>query len=1144
MQIVVLGMHRSGTSAVSRLINMMGANAGRAEKIGKPAADNSKGFWEHSEVRDLNDQILACVRSSWDDISHADLGEIERSQRSELTRLVGDFVFEMDTVRPWVIKDPRLSITLPLWQEVLECPLYVIPYRHPEAVAASLYVRNRIPEPVGMALWEEYLHRAIKSTEHGPRLFVSYEQLVVDSSGVASTMFDWLVDNGATGLRMPSDVEVRGFVSSGLQHHVSSQSGVRCSGAARVLLESLDAGGCGTPDWSPSDSSMQLLQWLHENRLQQHPSLSDPGHFRSQPQADAGRDAGEGRRDVESDASVIAGGSGQARAPRPSVFQQIELLKREIGELSYQRDNLLEQVRMVDRKNDQLQALNHGLQQANGVLASTISEEMPRIGRLIAERGDADVSVLLSRQEQNNNGLLRQCVSELSQMRDELSMSTRSIAEMSALLAALRQSMRWRIGNVACGIVENLLLRGRPKLAIDRLEQLAAGYDGLSTRGRRAAGPLIDHLHSVLGINHVAGGAATETVLHRQARVRPQAGCMDVIFFPVIDWHFRVQRPQHLARELGALGHRVFYLETVIGTGSGQPGFEVLESPAENVFLIRLHTRLSKAPNIYKDVLSDVGNKEVRDALSAFVLNLGVDSPAAIIDLPFWSPLAKSISGSVMVYDCMDHHAGFSTNDDKMLCLEEQLIQDADVVVVTSDWLEREVGKKRAVSLIRNGAQVTRFSEPVDVSEMASSTRPRVGYIGAISDWFDIGLLTTVAKNMLDVDFVLVGDVTQVDVSVAASLPNVEFIGEVPYEMAPQYVQSFDVCTIPFRICELTLATNPVKAYEYLAAGKPVVATPLPELERMDDMVSIAADAVSFEAALRAALDEDKVGLIAERQRWVAGHDWSQRAGDLARIIDARFPRTSIVVLTWNNLDFTRACLASIEANTRYPNVELVLVDNGSSDETPEFLRAYAKSRNNVKVILNEENLGFAAGNNAGLREATGEYVVVLNNDTYVTPGWLQGLVGHLMRNPDIGIVGPVTNNIGNEARIDIHYRNMGEMLEAAAEYTRRNPRVLVDTEVVAFFCCAFRRQLLDEVGFLDEQFGRGFFEDDDYCRRVSGHGLRVAIAEDVFVHHHLSASFNEMDQEERSNLFDENKRKFEKKWGAWAPHEYRNPDQ
>jgi len=116
----------------------------------------------------------------------------------------------------------------------------------------------------------------------------------------------------------------------------------------------------------------------------------------------------------------------------------------------------------------------------------------------------------------------------------------------------------------------------------------------------------------------------------------------------------------------------------------------------------------------------------------------------------------------------------------------------------------------------------------------------------------------------------------------------------------------------------------------------------------------------------------------------------------------------------------------------------------------------------------------------------------------------------------------------------------MGEMLEAAAEYTRRNPRVLVDTEVVAFFCCAFRRQLLDEVGFLDEQFGRGFFEDDDYCRRIAQEGFRVAIAEDVFVHHHLSASFETLDQVERSALFEVNKRRYEAKWGEWKAHEYR----
>jgi GT2 family glycosyltransferase len=87
-------------------------------------------------------------------------------------------------------------------------------------------------------------------------------------------------------------------------------------------------------------------------------------------------------------------------------------------------------------------------------------------------------------------------------------------------------------------------------------------------------------------------------------------------------------------------------------------------------------------------------------------------------------------------------------------------------------------------------------------------------------------------------------------------------------------------------------------------------------------------------------------------------------------------------------------------------------------------------------------------------------------------------------------------------------------------------------------------RRVLETVGELDEAFGIGFFEDDDYCRRVEQAGFRVACAEDVFVHHHLSASFAKMQSEEKRELFERNKRTYEAKWGTWTPHVYRDAKQ
>ena len=174
------------------------------------------------------------------------------------------------------------------------------------------------------------------------------------------------------------------------------------------------------------------------------------------------------------------------------------------------------------------------------------------------------------------------------------------------------------------------------------------------------------------------------------------------------------------------------------------------------------------------------------------------------------------------------------------------------------------------------------------------------------------------------------------------------------------------------------------------------------------------------------------------------------------------------------------------------------------------------------------------------LAAAGGDYLVLLNNDTCVTPNWVRTLVNHLARNPGIGIIGPVTNNIGNEARVDVRYDDMRGMRTAAAAYTRRHVGELLPIRTVAFFCVAMPRSTYETVGPLDPAFGVGFFEDDDYCRRIEAAGLKVACAEDVFVHHHLSASFDKLKAEARQQLFLRNKAIYEAKWGTWQPHRYR----
>jgi GT2 family glycosyltransferase len=281
---------------------------------------------------------------------------------------------------------------------------------------------------------------------------------------------------------------------------------------------------------------------------------------------------------------------------------------------------------------------------------------------------------------------------------------------------------------------------------------------------------------------------------------------------------------------------------------------------------------------------------------------------------------------------------------------------------------------------------------------------------------------------------------------------------------------------------------------------------------------------------------------VADRRSFAAAQTWAHRVRDLVGAIDDLVqPRVSVIVVTYNNIELTKACLDSVERYSDYTNLEVIVVDNASVDGTPDYLQEWAAKADGRQVILNPDNRGFAAANNQGLMQASGDYLIMLNNDTHVTPGWIATLTRHFQRSAELGLLGPVTNNIGNEARIDIRYDTMDEMRTAAAEFTTRHAGQRTPLCTAAFFCVMLRRSVYEKVGPLDEAFGIGFFEDDDYCRRVEQAGWTIACADDVFVHHQLSASFDKMKQETRQALFEKNRAIYESKWGAWVPHKYRD---
>jgi ATP-binding cassette, subfamily B, bacterial len=210
-------------------------------------------------------------------------------------------------------------------------------------------------------------------------------------------------------------------------------------------------------------------------------------------------------------------------------------------------------------------------------------------------------------------------------------------------------------------------------------------------------------------------------------------------------------------------------------------------------------------------------------------------------------------------------------------------------------------------------------------------------------------------------------------------------------------------------------------------------------------------------------------------------------------------PAASVVVPVADNLACTRLALESLLANTSEPAYEIVVVDGGSDEATRVYLEVLAARNRHMRVVRNEERLGFAAACNRGLAATAGDRLVLLPSDAIVPPGWLAGLSKRL-DDPELGIVGPVTNRCGGAAQVSASYATYEQMLRFARERAETwDGRPAVDIESPKIFCAGLRREILETVGQLDERAESGTFE--DYARRVRDAGYRVVYAEELFVH-------------------------------------------
>ena len=236
---------------------------------------------------------------------------------------------------------------------------------------------------------------------------------------------------------------------------------------------------------------------------------------------------------------------------------------------------------------------------------------------------------------------------------------------------------------------------------------------------------------------------------------------------------------------------------------------------------------------------------------------------------------------------------------------------------------------------------------------------------------------------------------------------------------------------------------------------------------------------------------------------------------------------TSIIIPTYNGYSLLAQCVFEIRRFTHSP-YEIIVVDDGSMDETVEFCLS-----EKIDFVSFPFNQGFPSACNAGLKIASGDTLLLLNNDIVVSRYWLSNLEACLYSSERGGIVGPMTNYASGTQQHHLGYTDLDRYHEMTIEANRSDPRKWRNVNGLVGMSMAIKRELLDSIGYLDEIYTPGHYEDDDYCFRARQHGYELLVAGDTYIHHQGSASFNQYSRQAISELIHTNRQKFTEKFGV-----------
>ena len=366
-----------------------------------------------------------------------------------------------------------------------------------------------------------------------------------------------------------------------------------------------------------------------------------------------------------------------------------------------------------------------------------------------------------------------------------------------------------------------------------------------------------------------------------------------LLVFSHLRWNFVYQRPQHLLSRL-ARDFRVFHVEEPTFSDDG-PRLEATRTDGGVVVCkpcLRSHTL-----GFHDDHIG-----EMQALVRQLLEDEGVEDYAVWFYTPMALPLIDSLQPRAVIYDCMDELSAFLNAPRQLVQRESALLKRADLVFTGGPSLYRSKRTRHpSVHCFPSSVDAQHFAQADLVRRDPKASRtPTLGFFGVLDERIDFNLIDTLARERPDWRFVVVGPVVKISAESVPSRPNIEYLGQRRYDELPGLVAQWDVCLLPFALNDSTRYISPTKTLEYMAAGKPIVSTPIADVvECFAHVVSIANSATAFLSACEACLAESDAQR--DRRRALAAEtlestSWDATVDAMRTLVDAAWHATPTTV--------------------------------------------------------------------------------------------------------------------------------------------------------------------------------------------------------------------------------------------------------